>query len=83
MQRQAGGCLAVAFRKSLWAFGTIIMLAAPLFALTDFVEDRLKLEWRNWLTKELLSGYYANRAFYKLHQYDSSLDNPDQATHTF
>ena len=54
------------------------MLAAPLFAANDFVEDRLTLEWRNWLCKELLRGYYANRSFYKLHQLEGNLDNPDQ-----
>ena len=69
---------AVGFYKALWGFGSLIMVAAPLFAATDFVEDRLKVEWRAWLTKSLLASYYTNRSFYRLHQYDATLDNPDQ-----
>lgn len=67
------------FHKAVWSFAGIIAVAAPLFAATDFVGDRLKLEWRAWLTKTVLSAYYANRSYYKLHQLENSLDNPDQA----
>lgn len=68
------------FQKAVWGFGAIILVAAPLFAVTDFIGDRLKLEWRRWLTKSILSAYYANRSFYKIHGCDeTSLDNPDQA----
>jgi putative ATP-binding cassette transporter len=71
----------VGFYKALWGFASLIMVAAPLFAVTDFVEDRLKVEWRGWLTKKMLNSYYSNRSFYKLHQCNSSLDNPDQVLH--
>lgn len=70
---------AAGFHKALVRFGTNIALVAPFLAATDFVEDRLKLEWRNWLTGKLLRGYYGNRAFYRLHNEDSGVDNPDQA----
>lgn len=67
------------FYKAVWGFAVIILVAAPLFAATDFIGDRLKLEWRRWLTKKILSAYYANRSFYKIHgRDDSTLDNPDQ-----
>lgn len=69
---------AAGFLKAVWGFAAIILIAAPLFAATDFVGDRLKLEWRSWLTQNILSAYYANRSFYKLHGCGEALDNPDQ-----
>lgn len=66
------------FYKGIWSWVAIIAVAVPLFASTEYVEARFTLEWRNWLSHELLRGYYADRAFYKLgHQ--RSIDNPDQA----
>ena len=53
-------------------------MAVPLFAGTEYVEARVTLEWRNWLSAELLQGYYADRAFYRIGQ-QKSIDNPDQA----
>ena len=70
---------AAGFLKAVWGFAAIILVAAPLFAATDFVGDRLKLEWRSWLTQNILSAYHANRSFYKLHGCGETLDNPDQA----
>ena len=55
----------------------IIALAVPLFAGTEYVEARVTLEWRNWLSAELLRGYYSQRAFYRIGQ-QKSIDNPDQ-----
>lgn len=66
------------FYKAVKKFVIIILLACPLFALADWVEQRLTLEWRNWLTSYLLRAYFANRAFFKLKQQSGSLDNPDQ-----
>lgn len=37
------------------------------------------LEWRRFLTRQLLEGYYSNQAFFRLHQQLGLLDNPDQA----
>ena len=59
-------------------FVVIIIVACPLFATADWVEQRLTLEWRNWLTSYLLRAYFADRAFFKLKQQAGSLDNPDQ-----
>ena len=56
----------------------MIVIAAPTFAATDFVQDRLKVEWRNWLTTEMLNAYYAKRSYYHIHQKSDDLDNPDQ-----
>ena len=66
------------FMKAIKNFVLIIIVACPLFAVADWVEQRLTLEWRNWLTSYLLRAYFADRAFFKLKQQAGSLDNPDQ-----
>ena len=66
------------FYLAIWKYAGIILLAAPLFAASDFVEQRLVLEWRRWLTTHIMAGYFANRAFYNLHHQLGLLDNPDQ-----
>ncbi|KAA6422215.1 MAG: ABC transporter [Trebouxia sp. A1-2] len=66
------------FMKAVKRFVLIIVMACPLFATADWVEQRLTLEWRNWLTSYLLRAYFADRAFFKLKQQAGSLDNPDQ-----
>ncbi|EIE26584.1 ATP-binding cassette transporter [Coccomyxa subellipsoidea C-169] len=66
------------FYGAIWKYALVILVAAPLFAATDFVEMRLVLEWRRWLTGTLMSGYFANRTFFKLHHQLGLLDNPDQ-----
>ena len=60
-------------------FAAVILVASPLVASADFVEQRLVLEWRRFLTRKLLAGYYSNRAYFRLHQQVGLLDNPDQA----
>lgn len=72
-------CIAEGFYRSVNKFVVIILLACPLFATADWVEQRLTLEWRSWLTSYLLRAYFANRSFFKLKLQSSSLDNPDQA----
>lgn len=74
-------CALGGFYGAIWKYALVILVAAPLFAATDFVEMRLVLEWRRWLTSTLMSGYFANRTFFKLHHQLGLLDNPDQVRH--
>lgn len=74
---------AVGFMKAVQKFVVIIIVACPLFATADWVEQRLTLEWRNWLTSYLLRAYFAERSFFKLKQQAGSLDNPDQVLYIF
>ena len=73
------GRYAEGFHAAIFRFALVILVAAPLFALAEFVEQRLVLEWRRYLTRQLLKGYYSNQAFFRLHQQLGLLDNPDQA----
>ncbi len=66
------------FYKAVWYFVAIIVFAAPVVALGQFVESRLVLEWRRWLCADLLKVYFANRGFFKLHRDVGNVDNPDQ-----
>jgi len=55
----------------------VVVIAAPLFAYYDYVQELLVLEWRAWLTGYLLKHYYCGRAYFRLKLLDN-LDNPDQ-----
>ncbi|CAI5532786.1 unnamed protein product, partial [Closterium sp. Naga37s-1] len=65
------------FYHAVFKFIIIIVVAAPFFALFDYVQELLSLEWRLWLTNLLLSRYFANHAFLDL-KMAGKLDNPDQ-----
>ena len=54
-------------------FGLLTVVA--VFA--RFVEERLGVLWREWLTKHLIDKYLANRAYYRM-QTRGDIDNPDQ-----
>ena len=51
-QHESGNVLPVSaggFYGAIWKYAFIILIAAPLFAATDFVELRLVLEWRRYI----------------------------------
>ncbi|KAG1670562.1 hypothetical protein FOA52_012134 [Chlamydomonas sp. UWO 241] len=56
------------FYKSVGEFAVIICIAAPLFSLNSFLEDRLVLSWRAYLTRVLLEAYFSNRSYFHLKQ---------------
>lgn len=81
------------FKRAVLRYAGIIAAAAPLFALSDWVEKRLKLAWRAWLASRLMGDYFGNAAFYRLHLVTAAdcaagddpaaavaatVDNPDQ-----
>ena len=66
------------FYRATNQFLLIIVVAAPLFALTSFIEEKLKLAWRKDLTSSILAKYYTCNSFYHLRQGGPEVDNPDQ-----
>ncbi|KAF5833658.1 ABC transporter transmembrane region 2-domain-containing protein, partial [Dunaliella salina] len=54
------------FYRAIREFVLIICLAAPLFSFTKFVEDRMVLAWRAYLTRLLLQAYFKDKAFFRL-----------------
>ena len=53
------------FYKGMSQFVIIIIFAAPLMAIQFYVEARLTLEWRRWLTNRLLMAYYSDQTFFR------------------
>lgn len=64
------------WRALAWYLGSFA-LATPIGVYYRWVEERLGLLWREWMTQHLLKRYFNNRAYFNL--LDShSVDNPDQ-----
>jgi vitamin B12/bleomycin/antimicrobial peptide transport system ATP-binding/permease protein len=65
------------FWRSLgWYLGTFV-LAVPIGVYYRWVEERLGIIWREWMSQHLLKRYFNNRAYYQLRG-SESIDNPDQ-----
>lgn len=65
------------FMQALLIFGGIIVLGVPLVSAKTYVQAKLSLYWRNWLTQKFLQTYLSDRQFYRIAD-DPHLDNPDQ-----
>lgn len=52
-------------------------LATPITVFYGYTEQRLALEWRKWLSREILGKYFGGLAYYKVSSYEG-IDNPDQ-----
>ena len=67
-----------AFTEQLWRFAGLafafILVTVYKFYLTQLFE----LRWRAWLTDRLVSGWLAQRTYYRLELTRAATDNPDQ-----
>ncbi|CAM9945416.1 unnamed protein product, partial [Discosporangium mesarthrocarpum] len=54
------------FYRGVRRYVAILLFAAPLFALSQYVQGKLGLDWRSWLTTRLCNMYFSNRSFYTL-----------------
>ncbi|GAA6615999.1 ABC transporter ATP-binding protein/permease [Scytonema sp. NUACC26] len=66
------------FALAIQIFIAVLVLYAPLLAGYNYLQDRLGLSWRRWLTNSFLDNYFSNRAFYHLNSSNTEIDNPDQ-----
>ncbi|WP_204139851.1 ABC transporter ATP-binding protein/permease [Halomicronema sp. CCY15110] len=66
------------FWQTVVVFIGILVVYAPLLAGYTYLRDRLGLEWRRWLTDRFVSRYFSDRAFYRINQFQTEIDNPDQ-----
>jgi vitamin B12/bleomycin/antimicrobial peptide transport system ATP-binding/permease protein len=68
------------FWQFLWLYAALLVVAVPVFVGYVYVQLKISLYWREWLTNRLLSQYFKNRAYYELNSNssDTDLDNPDQ-----
>jgi ABC-type uncharacterized transport system fused permease/ATPase subunit len=57
---------AAGFYKAVGEFVVIICVAAPLFSFCSWVEDRLVLAWRAYLTRVFLRAYFKQHAYFRI-----------------
>jgi putative ATP-binding cassette transporter len=67
----------VAFEEGLWIYLGTFAATIPLAAYYRYVEERLALNWRDFLARTLMLRYFYNRAYYRLLGHPE-IDNPDQ-----
>jgi len=53
------------------------LVSAPVMAIDGYVQGRLMIDWRRWLTERFLDRSLHDRAFYRISS-DPRIDNPDQ-----
>lgn len=68
----------IRFWQTIWIFAGTLVVYAPLYAGYTYLRDRLGLNWRKWLTEDLIDRYFQHRSFYNLTDPDSTIDNPDR-----
>jgi vitamin B12/bleomycin/antimicrobial peptide transport system ATP-binding/permease protein len=66
-----------AFYHCLFLFAGGFIIATPVTALFNFVQQKTAINWRLWLTTNFLGKYFQNRAYYHISN-DPTIDNPDQ-----
>lgn len=66
------------FWQTVFVFIGVLVVYAPLLAGYTYLRDRLGLAWRRWLTGRFVDRYFSDRAFYRINQFQTEIDNPDQ-----
>jgi putative ATP-binding cassette transporter len=77
MMTALAGADAAVFFRNLAAIVTYSLVAAPIMAFDGYVQGRLMIHWRKWLTERFLDRSLRDRVFYRISS-DPSIDNPDQ-----
>jgi vitamin B12/bleomycin/antimicrobial peptide transport system ATP-binding/permease protein len=65
------------FHHSLLMFGGMLIGWLIFLIVRIFIQTKLELYWREWLTNNFLNRYFADRAFYQVNA-NKEIDNPDQ-----
>ena len=65
------------FWQTIKIISLIIVISVPLISFKTYVESRLALNWRGWLTDRFINKYLSQKRFFYLNSY-SDLDNPDR-----
>lgn len=66
------------FWQTIWTFLGVLIVYVPLFAGFSYLQNKLGLFWRRWLTNRFLGQYFGDRSFYHLSNVTNDIDNPDQ-----
>lgn len=65
------------WQSAFFYIGASIVLAVTV-ATWQYLEDKIRLYSREWLTKYYLDKYFQNDCFYKINTLYPEIDNPDQ-----
>ncbi|MBD2778494.1 ABC transporter ATP-binding protein/permease [Iningainema sp. BLCCT55] len=67
--------------ETFWRFISIyaglLVIGTPIVVMFGYLQDKLGLYWREWLTGRLLDKYLQKRAYYQIN-FNEKIDNPDQ-----
>ncbi|MBE9161724.1 MULTISPECIES: ABC transporter ATP-binding protein/permease [Microcoleaceae] len=63
--------------KYLFVYAGVFALGTPIVVIYRYIQDKLSLYWREWMTNKFLDKYFQNRAYYEINSH-KEIDNPDQ-----
>ena len=65
------------FWRFITLYAGLLVLGTPIVVMYGYIQDKLGLQWREWLTNHFLDKYFQNRAYYQIN-FNQKIDNPDQ-----
>ncbi len=65
------------FWRFMWVYAGVFIIATPIVVIYRYIQDKLGLYWREWMTDNFLNRYFQNRAYYEINS-QKEIDNPDQ-----
>ena len=65
------------FWRFMWVYAGVFIIATPIVVIYRYIQDKLGLYWREWMTDSFLNRYFQNRAYYEINS-QKEIDNPDQ-----
>ncbi|MFB2978602.1 ABC transporter ATP-binding protein/permease [Microseira sp. BLCC-F43] len=68
---------AATFWRWISVYTGIMVVGTPIVVFYQYLQQKLGLYWREWMTKQFLQKYFQNRAYYEINERED-LDNPDQ-----
>ncbi|MCC3586758.1 ABC transporter ATP-binding protein/permease [Microcoleus sp. PH2017_30_WIL_O_A] len=63
--------------KYLFVYAGVFAVGTPIVVIYGYIQDKLSLYWRQWMTNKFLDKYFKNRAYYEINSH-KEIDNPDQ-----
>lgn len=65
------------FWRYIAIYAGIMVVGTPIVVFYSYLQQKLGLRWREWLTQNLLHKYFQHRAYYDINA-SEGIDNPDQ-----
>jgi len=65
------------FYQTIMLFVLVTAVATPISVFSEYFKNKLSLDWRDWLTQDLIDRYLSKRNYYRING-DARVDNPDE-----